>query len=108
MTPEEHRSAAERLLRGHRNTSIYAGHNEDYPLYYPPTDRDIAQAQVHATLAADGDKKALADANKALDKVAKYAAPNDAPGWSDSDGLLESICNTIESTGRTINWEGNN
>ena len=106
MTPEEHRSAAERLLRGHRNTSPYAGHNADYPLYYPPTDRDIAEAQVHATLATDADRKALADANAALDKIAQYATPNDAPGWSDADGLLESICNTIESTGRTINYEG--
>ncbi|MGW6658883.1 hypothetical protein [Rhodococcus sp. NPDC055024] len=99
MTPDEHYARAEELLS-------HAVIDECAERYFQDRDFLVAQAQVHATLAAVHNTRKLDEANAALDKIAEYATPDDAPGWSDADGLLESICNTIESTGRTINYEG--
>lgn len=43
-------------------------------------------------------------ANKALDEIAGYVQPDEDGMWTDADGLLESIGNTVESTGRKV-WE---
>jgi hypothetical protein len=56
-------------------------------------ERDQAQAELKA-------------ANEALDKVTEHVQPNDGHCWSDADGLLESIGNTVENTGRTVHWNG--
>ncbi|UVK59814.1 hypothetical protein SEA_ALEEMILY_74 [Gordonia phage Aleemily] len=45
----------------------------------------------------------LSDA-EALDKIAERIRPFDGE-WSDADGILESVGNIIESTGRTVDWE---
>ena len=45
----------------------------------------------------------LTDA-EALDRIAKYVEPFEGE-WSDMSGILERIGNTVEATGRTVNWE---
>ncbi len=40
----------------------------------------------------------------ALDKIALTVRPWDGE-WSDADGILESIGNIVESTGRVVDWE---
>lgn len=61
-------------------------------------ERDALRARV-AELEAD-----QAVANKALDEIAGYVQPDEDGMWTDADGLLESIGNTVESTGRKV-WE---
>ncbi|WP_327139388.1 hypothetical protein [Nocardia sp. NBC_01327] len=41
---------------------------------------------------------------EALDKIARYAQPDEDGTWTDSDGLLEGIGNAVEATGRKV-WE---
>jgi hypothetical protein len=48
MTREEHIAAAERLLRGEFHPSLYPN---GLGWHANPTEREVAQAQVHATLA---------------------------------------------------------
>jgi hypothetical protein len=43
-------------------------------------------------------------ANKALNEIALRVRPDEDGTWTDRDGLLESIGNTVESTGRKV-WE---
>jgi hypothetical protein len=42
--------------------------------------------------------------NEALDAIALAVRPWGGV-WSDQDGILESIGNIVESTGRTVDWE---
>jgi len=100
MTPEEHQIAAVEYIKHAERYMPGCGYRN-----FSATEL-IALAQVHATLANGVAAQKLDEANAALDKIAEYATPNDGAGWSDVSGLLESIGNTIERTGRTINWEG--
>lgn len=43
-------------------------------------------------------------ANKALDDIARHVRPDDDGTWTDRDGVLESIGDAIELTGRKV-WE---
>ncbi|MDH6282906.1 hypothetical protein [Prescottella agglutinans] len=43
---------------------------------------------------------------EALDKIAKAVALDEDGMWTDQDGILESIGNIVQSTGRTVEgWE---
>lgn len=46
----------------------------------------------------------LEQARKALDDIARRVQPDEDGTWTDRDGLLKSIGDTIESTGRKV-WE---
>ena len=48
-------------------------------------------------------KRSLSD-KEALDKIAKLVEPYEGE-WSDMSGILESIGNTVEATGREVIWE---
>lgn len=51
------------------------------------------------------EQKRAADA-AALDEIAEAVALDEDGTWCDHDGILESVGNTVRSTGRTIrNWE---
>ncbi|WP_280186256.1 MULTISPECIES: hypothetical protein [Nocardia] len=68
-----------------------------------PTPHALRQ---EAEARAEKAESALARANKVLDKIAEHVCPDEDGTWTDSYGLLESIGNAIESTGRKV-WDQN-
>lgn len=43
----------------------------------------------------------------ALDAIARAVALDEDGMWTDQDGILETVANIVQSTGRTVgNWEG--
>jgi hypothetical protein len=66
----------------------------------------VASAERTAAMAAEllAARAGLATATKALDKIARRVRPDEDGTWTDCEGLLESIGNTVAATGRKV-WE---
>ncbi|MEU6580642.1 hypothetical protein [Nocardia sp. NPDC046763] len=69
------------------------------------TDADLeAMAYAHKEGCVRMAMAELLAARKALDEIARRVRPDEDGTWTDQDGLLESIGNIVESTGRKV-WE---